>query len=402
MLFALTRPVQLAQDLYPGSASIQRTWSSYGSGEPEVMTIPAKVLTKHDTEFASGIFPSARLHTRTACREIYTVPVKSAANVIAEACSRVRPINLCEEAGLDSSQLNDPDGRIPFRQLVALYEAAARLTKEQAFGLCVGAKTELRAFDVFGYILMNSANLEEVLNNSVRYFPLWTNGAGFRTERDGSAVQFIWEYTDPSIAECRHDCEMTLLTASKVVGLLRMRHLRPREVHFQHFPPKDTSEHRRLFGTSVHFRMPANRLIFDRAVLASPVNHADRELCNLLIRYANHLLLGASPRLSLTNRAELALRRSLRNGDAQVTRVARSMGMSARTLQRRLRAQGSGFRNLLTKVRQELAEQYLHSEMEIDEISYLLGDAEPSEFHRSFRVWTGITPKQYRRVGASC
>jgi AraC-like DNA-binding protein len=363
------------------------------------VTIPAKVVTKRDKAFDSGMFTEEKFRYR----ETYSVPVKSAANVIAVASSRVRPMDLCERANLDSRLLDDPGGRIPLRRLVMLYETAARLTREQAFGLRVAAKTELRAFDVMGYIVTNSATLEDALNNAVRYFPLWTDGAAFRTESDRSALRFILEYSDPGIAECRHDCEMTLLMASKIGRLPGRCHIGLREVHFQHSAPNDTSEHRRLFGTSVCFRMPTNQLIFDKAALGFSVNHADHGLCDVLIRYAKDLLANTGPRLSLADRTHMALRRSLLSGDAQLTTVARNIGMGARTLQRQLRAQGTSFRELLGKLRRELAEQYLQdSEMNLSEIAYLLCYAQPSEFHRAFRTWMGTTPKRYRRVVTSC
>jgi AraC-like DNA-binding protein len=73
------------------------------------------------------------------------------------------------------------------------------------------------------------------------------------------------------------------------------------------------------------------------------------------------------------------------------------MGIGKRTLQRRLKEHGFSFRDVLTEVRQELAEQNLRDfDMSIGEIAYLLGYSNPSEFHRAFRGWTGIAPKQYR------
>jgi len=360
------------------------------------MTIPAKSMTKCDKPSSTFMFTLSS-HEKRLCRENYTVPVKSAANVITQACQRVRPMDLCEAVGLDPKQLNAPDDRIPLRKLVALFEEGAKLTREPAFGLRVGAKTEFRTFDLLGYIVMNSATLEEALSSAVRYFPLWTDGAGFRTQRDGSAVHFAWEYADPEIGECRQDSEMTLLAASKI-GSLLAGDVRPREVHFQHSAPKDASEHRRLFGAPVFFCMPANQLIFNRAALASRVKGADQGLCALLVRYADDLLRQAAHHRLLTDRTQVALRRCLRHGDRRVATVAHEMGMSVRTLQRGLRAKGYSYGNLLAKVRRELAEQHLQdSEMAVSEVAYHLGYTQPSEFHRAFRAWTGTTPRQYRR-----
>ena len=318
--------------------------------------------------------------------------------MIAEAAPRVRPLDLCDAVGLNLAQLQDVGARIPLRQLVMLYEAAARLTRDRTFGLRVGSKTEFRNFDLLGYIIMNSATLGDALHNAVRYFALWTSGAGFHLDQDGRAVRFIFEYADPSIAEWRQDCEMTLLAAAKIRCLLHAHHLRPREVHFQHSAPRDPFTHRLLFGTSVYFRMPANQLVFDRRALESPLSNADRELGNLLIAYANDLIAKGGDRLSLTDHANIALRRSLLNGGTRLTTVAHKLGMSSRNLQRQLTMQGTSFRGLVAELRRELAGQYLQQpELEISEIAYLLGYTQPSEFHRAFRSWTGTTPRRYRR-----
>lgn len=325
----------------------------------------------------------------------YTAPISSARNLIAVAPSRINSLELCEAVGLDVRRLNDQHGRLPMNQLIALYETGARMTGDSAFGLHVGLQTNLRAFGVLGYVVMNSTTVGLALERLVRYFPIWTKGASFTLNREGSAVSLIWQYADASRAECRHDCEMTLLSAIKVSQF--SGGVQPREVHFQHFPPKDISEHKRWFRAPVHFQMPRNEVIFDRTALRARVRHADAELCYLLIGYADGMLAAAPPRSSLIDRVRLAVRQSVRNSDKGLAPLSRTIGIGARTLQRKLKQHGTCFRGLLTEVRQELAEQSLRDpEMSIGEIAYLLGYSDPSEFHRAFRGWTGIAPNQYR------
>jgi len=331
---------------------------------------------------------------------LYTIPAKSAKNVCAAASSRIRPRDLCESVGLDLFRLNDPLSRIPIKQLVALYESAARLTNDDAFGLHVGQRTELQSFDLLGYIIMNSPTVGDALQRTVRYLPIWTNGARFRLHTDGSVVRLSWEYIDESITQCRQGCEMTLLTVAKISRrLFRGANWTPREVRFRHSAPRDISEHRRLFGASVNFAREANELILDRATLRSQLKDADRRLCDVLIGYAEHLLTTTSTRESLITRTKSALREYVHNGDPQLTSIAREMGIGTRTLQRKLKDHGTSFRELFTKVRRELAQQYLcDSELSINEIAYLLGYSQPSEFHRAFRAWAGTTPRRYRRL----
>jgi AraC-like DNA-binding protein len=370
---------------------------SYGFEDGKDLTVSARRLTKCTR--GNPVRALSQLRTiemeNTKCAS-YTVPVLSARNVITAASSRVRPLELCAAVGIDASRFNQQDARLPMSQLVALYETAARMTKDSAFGLHIGERTSVRAFGLFGYIVMNSATVGLALERAVRYFPLWTDGASFSLQREGSTIRLIWQYSDASSAECRHDCEMTLLSAAKV-SRLSDSGIQPREVRFQHSPPKDISEHKRLFKAPVHFRMRRNEVIFDRAVLSARVRHADPDLCDLLISYAESVLAAAPSRPNLVDRIRLTIRESVGEGHMGLPRLSRTVGIGTRTLQRRLRGHDTSFRELLTGVRQELADQHLRDpERSIGEIAYRLGYANPSEFHRAFRNWRGIAPKQHR------
>ena len=117
-------------------------------------------------------------------------------------------------AKLDPSVLLDPDNRIPFAQLVALYEKAAELTGDTNFGLHVGESVNPSAFDVVGYCAINSPTLGAAFTRVARYHSIWTDGALFTLEssRDTSAV--VYRYVDPTIVDHRQDSEMTLATVA--------------------------------------------------------------------------------------------------------------------------------------------------------------------------------------------
>jgi AraC-like DNA-binding protein len=331
-------------------------------------------------------------HTKCA---VYTTPTSSARNLIAAAPSRINSLKLCEAVELDASRLNDPNGRLPMRQLIAMYETAARMTNDSAFGLHVGMRTSLRAFGVLGYVVMNSATVGLAFERIARYLPIWTDGASFSLCREGSAVHLTWQYMDAGSAECRHDCEMSLLTAVKVSQF--SGGIQPREVRFQHSRPRNDSEPRRLFRAPVHFHMGANEAIFDRSALSTRVRHADPDLCDLLIGNAEDMLAVAPSKVDLIDRVRGAVRRSVSDGEMGLAPVSRAVGIGARTLQRKLKAYSTSFRGLLAEVRRELAEQYLRDpEMGIAEVADRLGYSHPSEFHRAFRSSNGIAPRQYR------
>jgi len=236
------------------------------------------------------------------------------------------------------------------------------------------------------------------LRRAARYIGLWTDGAAFQLEIDGSTARFIWHYKDRSITESRHDSEMVNLNSLRFSQLLTDGQQKAREARFQHARPKDISEHKRLFGAPVCFRMGANELIFDKAALTLPLREADPELGEVLVQHAEHLLTKVSTSETLIDRAESALLGAMREGRVGMNAVCHSLGMSTRSLQRALKDEGVSFQALLANVRQELAERYLaDSTKSIAEIAYQVGYAYPSEFYRAFRLWTGMAPTRYRR-----
>jgi AraC-like DNA-binding protein len=172
----------------------------------------------------------------------------------------------------------------------------------------------------------------------------------------------------------------------------------PREVHFEHAEPEDTSEHARIFRAAVHFGCPLTRLVFDASLLELPVVGADPQLGSLLERQAEELLAGSRRDGAFAGRVRQLIKEGLPGGEARVDAACRRLGVSPRTLQRKLREEGTSFQALLEESQRALAEFYLREPgVAICEVSYLTGFSQPSAFHRAFRRWTGLTPKEFRR-----
>jgi hypothetical protein len=127
-----------------------------------------------------------------------TVQVRSVVKILdAAAAAGVAPQALCRAVGLDSKLIADPDNRIPFAQLVALYEHAAQLTGDDAFGLHVGERTSPTLFDVLGYVVINSPTLGAALDRLVRYHAIWTDGASFELTEQGAHIRLSYNYVPP-------------------------------------------------------------------------------------------------------------------------------------------------------------------------------------------------------------
>jgi len=133
-----------------------------------------------------------------------------------------------------------------------------------------------------------------------------------------------------------------------------------------------------------------------------PLIHADSYLNDLLLKYCEAVLADRRGDISqLRTRVENAISSVLPHGKVRVEDVARSLGMSKRTLARRLSDEGLNFTEILQQLRRDLAVRYLDDRrLHVSKIAWLLGFHEVSAFTHAFKRWTGKTPREIRTAGA--
>lgn len=306
--------------------------------------------------------------------------------------------SLYQAAALDATKLASPDHRIPFAQLVSLYELAAQMTNDDAFGLHVGETVDATAFDVLGYSVINSANLGEALARVTRYHCIWTDGAAVTLRHDGAHAVLVYTYLDPSIKEHRHDTEMTFSAVITLARAVTGIDWNPESVSFQHEKPADLSELERIFRGPISFGAAANEFVMDASVLGLSIRKADARLCAVLDQHAETLLSRYPYHDDLLGKARMIIRTQLSGGSPAIEDTAHKLGMSPRTLQRKLQEHQTSHQQLVDDLRKDLALRYLSEpRMAIGEVAYVLGFSESSAFHRAFKRWTGQTPSEYRQ-----
>jgi len=331
-------------------------------------------------------------------RRNFTIQARSVEKIVKFAAAQGVTINrLYEAVRLDPAILSDPDSRIHFSQLVALYETAAQLSGDDNFGLHLGETVDPKVFDVVGYSALSSSTLGDAFARVGRYHSIWTDGATFTLEQSQPTSAIAYKYVDETIREHRQDSEMTFATVATLCRAVADPSWSPLKVEFQHSTPVDTSEHVKLFRCPVKFGVAANRLVFQTSSLSLPIATADSQLCAVLERHAEELLARFPPRDKLIDQVRSMIGAELNGGDPSLERIAVRMGLSARTLQRKLQELGATHNELVDQMRHELAMRYLRErEVAICEVAYLLGFSEASSFHRAFKRWTGVTPKEFR------
>ncbi len=332
-----------------------------------------------------------------------TVSARIGAMVVHAAAARgVAPERLCELAGFDLAIAKDPDARIPLSVETQLWDEAARLSGDDAFGLHTASGIQPGVFDVLDYACRTAPSLRVSLERLVRYNRLEHDVAVFSLDVGDSIARLEHRFRLPGVEPSRQAAEFTLASIIVIGSQIVGDSVRPRAVELRHSAPQETTEHLRAFGVEPRFGCEANVLQLEREVLERPAPNADPALSRIIERQAEALLAARpEPAESIADRVRRLLVASLGEGDITLDGMADKLRMSERTLQRRLADEGLSFDDIVEQQRKQLAQRYLaDAKLAVSEVAYLLGYSEPSAFHRAFKRWTGMTPKEMRSRAA--
>jgi AraC-like DNA-binding protein len=196
--------------------------------------------------------------------------------------------------------------------------------------------------------------------------------------------------------------ETSVAVAGTDVGGLTGQNLVPQHFSIAHHRSGATSEMARFVGTKVEFGADMDELALNTNARELPLIHADTYLNDLLLKYFEAALADRRGDMSqLRTRVENAISSFLPHGSVLVEDVARSLGMSKRTLARKLSDEGLNFTEILQQLRRDLAVRYLDDpKLHIAKIAWVLGFNEVSAFTHTFKRWTGKRPSQMRTAAA--
>lgn len=305
------------------------------------------------------------------------------------------------EAGLDEAFFIRPDNEMPLSGFVALWELLAGKVSPD-IGLSIGARATSGSLGAYGHAVRSAANMEASLRCMSRFIVVHSHATRLEVDFSGSYVVIDYQITDPTIIQRRQDSELSIAMIATNLREITGSDVCPIRVDFEHPAPSETSSHRGIFKCPVHFNQPSNRLHYSRELLARPVLTADARLYNALESFLEEQRKERASASDLLGHINLVIAGSLSNGEVSLEQIAKSLGMSARTLQRRLSERKLEFSALVEEVRRSLAVEYVsHSRYNLTEVALMLGYSEASSFSRAFRRWTQITPQQYRQNARS-
>lgn len=307
------------------------------------------------------------------------------------------PGALLAAAGLAPDALDRPDRTVAYAALGRLFARVAEATGCPQVGLLAGRMWHLSDLGLVGEIVRHSPTLGDALRTLTVYQHLNSGGGlAFLLER-GGAVDLGYAIYEPCVEGAAALFDSALAAGQNTLAELAGPGFVATEVQLPHVRPHDVSPYRACFHIVPRFESEMAVIRFPAALMAQPIRGADPARYHEARRRAD-----AAGRGDLLQRLRRVVRVLMLSGEVSGEAAAHMLELHRRTLNRRLKAQGTTFQAVLDEVRAEVARQLLEgTRASLDDVASTLGYASVSPFMRAFRRWTGMTPGRWRRETAS-
>jgi AraC-like DNA-binding protein len=296
-------------------------------------------------------------------------------------------------AGIEAEELEAANARVAGSKVARILETAMDLTRDPALGLHWSEKWTGMTFNPLSSLMAHSASLRQAFESLSRFQPLLS---------DGSAYELL-EHADTATLRCalvagaplpvrRFLAEMVVASFFRII---RAHGGRPEQVSFEYAAPAYHHEYTRIFE-KVRFGQSFTGFMFERALLDAASPHKDEDMHEALRMLAERRMsrLAKDAPYALRVR-ELLVQRGPQRIDMPT--VARSLGLSVRSLRRHLASEGKSYNDVENDARSNVAKHLLLDEQRtIQETAFEMGFSDTRAFHRAFKRWTGMTPSAYR------
>lgn len=336
-----------------------------------------------------------------------TVPTKFARSLLRLADERGYDARrVAVTAGIDfdpfDEQADDYCDTVSAIAYSTLYQHLISLVQDTSFMLSAGKKLTPGAFRLLCYCIIGCKDLGQALNRASEFFRVLLDlSMMLSLHVEGERASVVWGRGQTDDTEAQRMLDAYALSIwHRFCGWLIGKPVKLDEVHFVGAKPDNVAKYKQLFDAPLKFSQGANQFVFDSAALRLPIIQTEHTLKEFL-RTAPYQLLVA-PQFDddkkLTTQVRRLLGHDFSQGFPDFEQIRTALNMSAPTLRRHLKKEGTNYQKLKDDCRCDAAVTYLsRPELSINEVAALMGFSDPSAFHRSFKKWTGLPPGEYRQ-----
>jgi AraC-like DNA-binding protein len=309
---------------------------------------------------------------------------------------------LLKKAGLTDQRIKDRGSRLPVQHQIQFLNLAANALHDEFLGFHLAQLCDLRELGLLFYVAASSETLGDALQRAARYSSITNEGLSLKCLEEDD-IRMVFDYVGIARHSDRHQIEFSMTVLIRLWRQLTGLRLVPSRARLTHRRSNHGgSELAEYFGGRITFGARADELTFVRSIKDIAITSADPYLNEILVANCEQALSHRPKnRGTLRSAVENAIVPLLPHGKVRASGIAARLGLSQRTLARRLALEGETFSEVLESLRADLARQYLSDpDLAISRIAWLLGYEEISAFTHAFKRRTGKTPRETRQTHA--
>lgn len=360
-----------------------------------VDTVPARIPSATQWTRIVQLSPNG---TRTARASTVSIQVVRGIALAVEQVG-VPKSRLLRAAQLTAEELDVAERRILRSEFLRLCQLAIDLTGDSAFGLHWVEKLNADSYGPVSHLITYSPSLRQALESLCQFGLLLCDDPIHELlESDDAMTVRVLHLAGEPLPIQRVWAEVHMASVFRLAGFFGV-HAALERVSFEYAAPAHHAEYARIFGPALCFEQPFTEIVFRSAQLTAPSPCKDEDLYDAIRPVAQRRTMRLLHRSPYTQRVREFLMQQARPYRTIMDTVARSFGLSARSLHRRLESEGTSYRAierdaLATRARHLLLDRH----QTIQEIAYELGFSDAPTFHRAFKRWTGTTPTGFRQT----
>lgn len=268
------------------------------------------------------------------------------------------------------------------------------------FPVRVGQQMKMDDYGVLGLSWKTCSKAKEIFERSERYFKLLSDTYVFKVESEGDQSKILL-FRDAHRRGVELSNEATFSATVVVLQAMTETELLPIELSLKHKSARDLTDYHKAFKCPIKFEQTQNYIAYRTKDLETRTAKADESINRFLIERVDEETKGIQISSNkILDDVEKIIRDALPSGIPAIVDVSEHLGMSGRTLTRRLSENGITFRDLIQKTQKEISIGLLkNSSRTIAEIAFQTGFSEQSAFNRAFKRWQGSSPLEFRKRG---
>ncbi len=306
---------------------------------------------------------------------------------------------LYDQAAIHPLALTDRRARVHTDQVARLFKSVMLSLDDEYMGFAPNP-VRVGIFATMAELVVHCRTLRELLNKAANFYGLINDDVLYAlTENDGLA-RFNILFRSPEYDPQHFLAEFLLVIWHRFSSWFIGAPIPLTETRFAFALPNHEREVKIMFPGKQTFDCQSNALIFDCDYLDRPLIRNQQEVDLLISNAPADFMTIPGAENTIENRLVRLMSEAheTKMDNISLDWASERLNMSAQTLHRRLRDEHTSFQTVKDAHRRELALRYLLDDYRsVEEVSTLVGFQEARSFTRAFRIWTGVTPRQYRQ-----